>query len=761
MKSKKTLLAIPISLMLTLMFSMAAFDIPFSKASAQGPVCVSAPANLVSWWPGDGDATDIVGNNDGLLQGDATFAAAKVGQGFSFDGNGDFVEVPDDPSLDAGIGDFSIDAWVQLGTSTGVQTIVDKRTQPTPGAFFGYAFFTSSGNLGVQLADGTPTNFISAANVGDGMLHLVAVTVERDSATGGVLYVDGTPVLTFDPTARSGSLDNDSDFFIGKNSPTTGADNFLTGIIDELEFFNRALTAMEILDIFNADTAGKCKAVCEGIICPADITQSNDPGQCGAVVNYPAPTPVGTGCGPVICNPASGSFFPVGTTTVTCTVTTGAPLTNFNGVSCAGGGIPQTITHSLSQAVTPLNSVSCNNGIGHTDNSYWRAFDLNAFGIMSNFDIESVEIGIEEATSGGGAGVSQPPRVSGNVSKKPGGQPQGGSGQPLTVNLYTSSMPFPTGFPGSLTLIGTTSITVADQALTIVTIPVTGTAPAGSELVVEIFTPDGQVAGNLFFIGSNAAGQTGPSYLSAAACGVATPTPTGSVGFPNMHIVMNVNGCQQVATGLTCTFNVTVNDTEPPVITCPANIITGTAAPGDTCVPVNFTVTATDNCPGVTVACVDGLGNPVMSGDCIPATATCTAITCTATDAAGNTATCNFTVAVFDVFLEDDGNTGTRELVWNSFTGDYIFCCDGLVLCGTGTATRKGNIYALKHTPFDRRVNATFNASTRRGTGSLQFPAGNNACSIEDRNTLNNFFDCAAIATCTCGNGIPAASGKK
>src|SRR5262245_44144966 len=50
--------------------------------------------------------------------------------------------------------------------------------------------------------------------------------------------------------------------------------------------------------------------------CPDDIVKPNDPGQCGAVVNYPAPT----GCkGQVDCSPASGTFFPVGATTVTCT----------------------------------------------------------------------------------------------------------------------------------------------------------------------------------------------------------------------------------------------------------------------------------------------------------------------------------------------------------------------------------------------------------------------------------------------------------
>ncbi|HEX3250556.1 MAG TPA: immunoglobulin-like domain-containing protein [Pyrinomonadaceae bacterium] len=69
-----------------------------------------------------------------------------------------------------------------------------------------------------------------------------------------------------------------------------------------------------------------------------NITVSADTGQAGAVVTYTTPT--GTGdCGttttgedgetiPAIsCNPASGSFFPVGSTTVICTAQTGAAST--------------------------------------------------------------------------------------------------------------------------------------------------------------------------------------------------------------------------------------------------------------------------------------------------------------------------------------------------------------------------------------------------------------------------------------------------
>ena len=65
------------------------------------------------------------------------------------------------------------------------------------------------------------------------------------------------------------------------------------------------------------------------ITCPANVVRDNDPGLCSAVVNYPAPT-VTDNCGTAtsVCAPASGSVFPVGVTTVTCTATDGAGLTS-------------------------------------------------------------------------------------------------------------------------------------------------------------------------------------------------------------------------------------------------------------------------------------------------------------------------------------------------------------------------------------------------------------------------------------------------
>src|SRR5437773_9234994 len=125
------------------------------------------------------------------------------------------------------------------------------------------------------------------------------------------------------------------------------------------------------------------------------------------------------------------------------------------------GTYAATITESSSQAITTGNSVSCNNGTGHTDNSYWRAFSMAGIG---GYNVSSVSFGVESA----------------NVT------------QSVTVRLYTT-MNFPAGFPGSLTQIGTTTINVgpADTG-TVRQTPLLATVPAGtSQLAMELLTPDG------------------------------------------------------------------------------------------------------------------------------------------------------------------------------------------------------------------------------------------------------------------------------
>ena len=55
--------------------------------------CVSPPSNLVSWWPGDGNAGDIVSGNNGALKNGVTFGTGIIGQAFSLNGVNQFVLV--------------------------------------------------------------------------------------------------------------------------------------------------------------------------------------------------------------------------------------------------------------------------------------------------------------------------------------------------------------------------------------------------------------------------------------------------------------------------------------------------------------------------------------------------------------------------------------------------------------------------------------------------------------------------------------------
>ena len=71
----------------------------------------------------------------------------------------------------------------------------------------------------------------------------------------------------------------------------------------------------------------------------------------------------------------------------------------------AGG---TTITHSVDPNTVVLGSIACIDTGPPTinsDNQYWRSFVLTDFGIMGDFNVTMIEIGIENATSGDGTGV--------------------------------------------------------------------------------------------------------------------------------------------------------------------------------------------------------------------------------------------------------------------------------------------------------------------------------------------------------------------
>src|SRR6185295_293331 len=122
--------------------------------------------------------------------------------------------------------------------------------------------------------------------------------------------------------------------------------------------------------------------------------------------------------------------------------------------------------------------------------------------------------------------------------------------------------------------------------------------------------------------------------------GTITSTPPSGSTFPIGTTTVTSTVMDFSGNTTTETFTVTVNDTEKPELTVPADITVSNDA-GVCGAIVSFTTSATDNCPGVgTVTSVPASGSTFPVGT--------TTVTVTVTDAHGNTTTQTFTVTVND-----------------------------------------------------------------------------------------------------------------
>src|SRR2546426_107691 len=219
-------------------------------------VCTPPPAGMVNWWPGDGNANDIKGAHHGTLQNGAAFAAGMVGQAFSFDGVDDFASFGA-AAGNFGTADFTIDFWIKT-SSTRLEGIVGKRIDCNPGSFWDIDLF--NGRPGILLdQDASGTNFggvRSNTPVNDGNLHHVAASRQGNTLS---IYIDGV----LDATSTTPGVTNivNSVNLIAGRTACTGLDGTFsfTGLLDEIEIFNRALAPNEIQAIVNAGSAGKCR----------------------------------------------------------------------------------------------------------------------------------------------------------------------------------------------------------------------------------------------------------------------------------------------------------------------------------------------------------------------------------------------------------------------------------------------------------------------------------------------------------------------
>src|SRR5947208_1422116 len=146
--------------------------------------CFPVPAGIVGWWPGDGDANDIAGANNGTLQGGASAGTAGVvGSAFDFDGTSAYVRINDSPAFH--LSNLTIEAWVRFrsldsagsgGSPAGEQYIVFKQNSRS-GNFEGF-------DLGKERVSGSDHfRFLVSASGGQSA-EVVSVTL----ITTGVWY---------------------------------------------------------------------------------------------------------------------------------------------------------------------------------------------------------------------------------------------------------------------------------------------------------------------------------------------------------------------------------------------------------------------------------------------------------------------------------------------------------------------------------------------------------------------------------------------
>jgi hypothetical protein len=215
----------------------------------------SPSGGLISWWRGEGDATDSADSNHGTLANGATFDQGKVGQAFSLNGAGQYVSIPDCPSLRPT--NLTLECWANFTTATGVRVLMAKTYGS--GTLDSFALWYENdalkGSIRTASEDGPPYlsyNWSPAL----GTWHHVAYTFDSRTRTQA-LYIDGDPVVVASGVVNGTIAYDTHPLLIGADIENGSYAFFFGGLIDEPSIYNRALSASEIARIYKAGAAGK------------------------------------------------------------------------------------------------------------------------------------------------------------------------------------------------------------------------------------------------------------------------------------------------------------------------------------------------------------------------------------------------------------------------------------------------------------------------------------------------------------------------
>ena len=190
----------------------------------------------------DGDVYNAVEEDDSM-DGDA----------IRFDGDNDYIEIPDTNRLDLPSGSFTISLWVkQTGNSnSSEQILLDKRNPDDRNTSHYQLAIESDRKISFTSRCNMTTVTESENTVSANSWHHIAIVRETNR---NKIYLDG--VLD-----ETGSVNGCSDFSNSESLMVAGPsdlddDNYFEGILDEFKMYSRALSSSEIEDVYE-DLAGE------------------------------------------------------------------------------------------------------------------------------------------------------------------------------------------------------------------------------------------------------------------------------------------------------------------------------------------------------------------------------------------------------------------------------------------------------------------------------------------------------------------------
>jgi HYR domain/PKD domain len=173
----------------------------------------------------------------------------------------------------------------------------------------------------------------------------------------------------------------------------------------------------------------------------------------------------------------------------------------------------------------------------------------------------------------------------------------------------------------------------------------------------------------------------------------------------------------------------------PPTISCPTDLVVATDA-GACSAEVNYTVNVNDDKPGVSVTCTKESGSTFPLGT--------TSVSCTATDAAGNTASCEFMVEVVDT--EAPVISCPSNIM---IAGNIAGSCGANVSVGLPTATDNCKAPVIKGVRSDEAVL------------SDPYPLGTTTITWTATDDSGNSSSCSQLITVTNPSPLPTITGPQ